>query len=91
MDQKKLGELQTRLHLAVLDARNLELNNLPDSTQMIYLSAVLIDLVGSLYGMFTVTYNEDLDKAIGLAQSEIRKSIVENYIEMKKISDSTVD
>jgi len=84
MDQKKLSEVQTRLYLAVLDSRNIELNNLPDNQQIIYLSSVLTDLIGHLYGMFTITYNEDLDIAIGLAQSEIRKSIVENYLYMKK-------
>jgi len=91
MDLKKLDAVQERLSLAVIDAKNHELNNLEDSKQMVYLSSVLTDLVGCLYGMFTVTYGEDLDKAIGLAQSEVRRSIVEHYLEMKKITESNVD
>ena len=90
MDLKKLSALQTRLHLALLDARNVELNDLPDSEQIIYLSAVLTDLIGALYAMFTISYDEDLDTAIGLATSELRKSNVEQYKHIKKIQKSVL-
>ena len=91
VDAEKTDKLRTRLNLAVLDARNLELNNLTDLEQMTYLSAVLIDLIGCFYGMITVAYETDLQKSIGLAQGEIRKSIVGHYVEMKKLADNEVD
>ena len=85
MDLKKLKGLQNRLQEALLDGRNVELKGLPDSVQMIYLSTTLTDLIGALYAMYIITYDEDVDIAIGLAQSEVRKSIVEQYLHIKKI------
>ena len=85
MDLKKLKGLQNRLQEALLDGRNVELKGLPDSVQMIYLSTTLTDLIGALYAMYIITYDEDVDIAIGLTQSEVRKSIVEQYLHIKKI------
>jgi len=91
MDAEKITSMRTRLNLALLDAKNIELKDLNEGDKVAYLSAVLTDILGELYALFTVLYNQDIDKAIGLVHLELRKSIVDNYNQMVKISKSDID